>query len=65
MSSLKNKKYTIKPDEKLDIQFDIDTYFDELGEGYYRFVKVLNVINKDGTSKQVVASFGLDLNSED
>lgn len=62
MSALKDKTYTIKPGEKIEIKFDIDTYFDELGQGYYRFVKVLKVVNKDGSSKQVVASFGLDLN---
>lgn len=62
MSSLKDKTYTISPGEKLELSFDVDAYYDELYEGYYRIVKILNVYYKDKTSRQEVVSFSYDLN---
>ena len=61
MSALKNKEYTIKPGEDLDITFDVDSYFNGLPIGYYRFVKILDVVNKDGSSQQMIVHFDFDL----
>lgn len=61
MSALKNNKHSIKPGEDNEIKPDVDSYFDGLPMGYYRFVKVFNVHYKDGTTEQRVACFDFDL----
>ena len=63
MSGLKNNKHSIRPGENADITFDVDSYFDGLPMGYYRFVKVLDVVKKDGSSEQMVVSFEFDMNN--
>lgn len=63
MSGLKNNKHLIRPGENADITFDVDSYFDGLPMGYYRFVKVLDVVKKDGSSEQMVVSFEFDMNN--
>ena len=61
MSALKNNKYSIKPGEDVTINFDVDSYFDGLSSGFYKFVKVLDVYYKDGTVKQEVVAFEFDM----
>ena len=63
MSALKNNVHTIKPGEDNEIKLDVDSYFDGLPKGYYRFVKVFDVKFKDGSTKQMLASFEFDLSN--
>ena len=61
MSGLRKNTYTIKPGEDVEVNFDVDSYFNGLPRGYYRFVKVLDVKYKDGSVEQMIASFSCDL----
>lgn len=61
MSALRDVSYTIKPGDILKLELDVDSYFDGLPRGYYRFVKVMNVVRTDGASERQIVHFDFDL----
>lgn len=61
MIKLKNNKHTIKPGEDVTVNPDVDSYFDGLPRGIYRFVYVYDVSYKDGTKDQRVNYFEFDM----
>lgn len=59
------KEHTFKPGQKVTFKFDIDKYYEDLpDDGIYTFVKVIKV-NEDGTFKNYLVHFELDLTSDD
>ena len=60
MSALRSKTYTIKPGEDVEIIFDYDTYFEDIPQGFFKFIKVFDVYYKDGTTRQEVAAFSYE-----
>ena len=63
MSALRAVTYSIKPGEDVTFSPDVDSYFDGLPKGYYRIIKVLDVIRKDGSSEKMVANFDFDMSN--
>lgn len=61
MIKLKNNKYIIKPGEDVTVYPDVDSYFDGLPKGIYRFVYVYDVTFQDGSKDQRVNYFEFDM----